>query len=62
MYNTYSAYQPHGMGDRQLVTYNGGNMGGNGGQQEPTKICYQVDFNAVAVGKVIAMSKRRIRW
>lgn len=62
MYNTYSAYQPHGMGDRQLVTYNGGNMGGNNGQQEPTKICYQVDFNAVAVGKVIAMSKRRIRW
>lgn len=29
---------------------------------ERTKICYQVDFNAVAVGKVIAMSKRRIRW
>lgn len=30
--------------------------------QDSTKICYQVDFNAVAVGKVIAMSKRRIRW
>lgn len=33
-----------------------------GGPLGPKKICYQVDFNAVATGKVIAMSKRRIRW
>jgi hypothetical protein len=55
MFNSYP-YQPDQTGG-QIVPFNANHM-----TQERAKVCYQVDFNAVAVGKVIAMSKRRIRW
>mmetsp|Transcript_12259 Transcript_12259/g.14259 ORF Transcript_12259/g.14259 Transcript_12259/m.14259 type:complete len:396 (-) Transcript_12259:371-1558(-) len=34
----------------------------NGPAQPQEGVVYQVEFNAVATGKIIAMSKRRIRW
>jgi len=48
-------------GQSQMVNYYGNNTAGNVTQM-PASFCYQVDFNAIATGKVIAMSKRRIRW
>jgi hypothetical protein len=50
------AYQQQQAG--QMVNY----YSNNANVAAPTALCYQVDFNAVATGKVIAMSKRRIRW
>jgi hypothetical protein len=51
----------YGPGGGQMTNYYGGgqDMHNSNG---PEKVCYQVDFNAIATGKVIAMSKRRIRW
>jgi hypothetical protein len=37
----------------------GGNYGGSGGGVAPP---YQIDFTAIAAGKRIANTKRRIRW
>lgn len=34
----------------------------NYGHPTPQVFVYQVEFNAIATGKIIAMSKRRIRW
>jgi hypothetical protein len=48
------------------VNYHTNNSYGNqvmgGAPNNTPTLCYQVDFNSVAVGKVVAMSKRRIRW
>ena len=56
-------YQGQGAGG-QMVNYNQSNNSyrNDNAAFMNTNICYQVDFNAVAVGKVVAMSKRRIRW
>lgn len=32
------------------------------GSSRPQGFVYQVEFNAIATGKIVAMSKRRIRW
>jgi len=64
MYNNsgYNYQQgPGGGGQSQVVNHYGNNAVGNVAQM-PAGLCYQVDFNAIATGKVIAMSKRRIRW
>ena len=48
-----------------MYSQGGGQMTNYYANQNSVKespLCYQVDFNAVATGKVIAMSKRRIRW
>lgn len=37
------------------------NGGGGGGQVNQSAV-YQIDFTAVASGKRIASSKRRVRW
>jgi hypothetical protein len=55
-------YKDGPAGGGQMVNYSyGSNTAGNV-TQVPATFCYQVDFNAIATGKVIAMSKRRIRW
>jgi len=50
-------------GGGQVVNYHSNNAYANQVPMgAPTAQCYQVNFNSVAVGKVVAMSKRRIRW
>jgi len=65
MYNdhaaTYNIDSGAGGGLHRNVDYYGNEISGNDSVMAGS-LCYQVDFNAVATGKIIAMSKRRIRW
>lgn len=65
MYNdnaaTYNIDSGAGGGQHRNVDYYGNRLSTNDSGMS-SRLCYQVDFNAIATGKVIAMSKRRIRW
>jgi len=49
---------------QEIVSYEEGGGPASAASKKPSSRfpCYQIDFTAVASGKVVATTKRRIRW
>ena len=52
--------QYRGQGNYNNNYYTNEDRGGRGGP--PPGIVYQIDFNAIAAGKMVAMTKRHLKW